>query len=481
MKESIRFVLIIACGGLAFSQNPGTFSATGSMTVSRHFYTATLLANGKVLIAGGQDLGDPSSLESGNFSSLNSAELYDPTTGAFTRTGNMISPRAYHSATLLPDGKVLIAGGSGLNYSGSLLATAELYDPDTETFSATGDMVNPGPVTAILLASGKVLLAHARLGFGPVTAEIYDPVAGAFSATGDQLVIWGGYQQGALLPDGRVLLAICCTAEQIYDPETGVFSYTAAMTGIYQDSFAATSLANGKVLVQGGYFEEGNVATADANLYDPSRGIFTSTGKMTTPRYAHTATLLGDGTVLIAGGFGSRSGDPAPFTAEIYDPASGTFSRTGDLTTARGEHAATLLLDGTLLITGGDGVGTAEIYRPIRPVSAPRLFPAPGDTQGQGAIWHANTGEIASPSHPAAQGEILSMYTTGLVTGGAMPPQVALGGRLAAVQYFGPTPEYPGYFQVNFTVPGGITPESSVRVRLTYLGRQSNKVTIAVR
>jgi len=170
------------------------------------------------------------------------------------------------------------------------------------------------------------------------------------------------------------------------------------MTGIYQDSFAATSLANGKVLVQGGYLEEGNVATADANLYDPSRGIFTSTGKMTTPRYAHTATLLGDGTVLIAGGFGSRSGDPAPFTAEIYDPASGTFSRTGDLTTARGEHAATLLLDGTLLITGGDGVGTAEIYRPIRPVSAPRLFPAPGDTQGQGAIWHANTGEIESPS-----------------------------------------------------------------------------------
>ena len=190
MKESIRFVLIIACGGLAFSQNPGTFSATGSMTVSRHFYTATLLANGKVLIAGGQDLGDPSSLESGNFSSLNSAELFDPTTGAFTSTGNMISPRAYHSATLLADGKVLIAGGSGLNYSGWLIATAELYDPDTETFSATGDMVNPGPVTAILLASGKVLLAHARLGFGPVTAEVYDPVAGAFSATGDQLVIW---------------------------------------------------------------------------------------------------------------------------------------------------------------------------------------------------------------------------------------------------------------------------------------------------
>src|ERR1039457_3305425 len=140
MKESIRFVLIIACGVLAFGQDPGTFSAIGKMTVSRDAYTATLLANGKVLIAGGVNLSD--------HSGLRSAELYNPRTGAFTRTGDMIFTRSYHSATLLPDGKVLIAGVG--RYIGSVVATAELYDPDTETFSATGDMINSATNTAVL-------------------------------------------------------------------------------------------------------------------------------------------------------------------------------------------------------------------------------------------------------------------------------------------------------------------------------------------
>jgi hypothetical protein len=477
MKESIRFVLIIACGGLAFGQNPGTFSATGKMTVSRYGgFTATLLANGKVLIAGGENPPDKQPF-------LRSAELYDPRTRAFTRTGDMIFNRSYHSATLLPDGRVLIAGGTDRYVGSPPVATAELYDPDTETFSVAGDMIDVASNTAILLPAGKVLLAHdGESGSLRVPAELYDPAAGTFSPTGDQVGI-PGHHQAALLSDGRVLLAICCRSEQIYDPATGTFGYTDKMSGIYQDGFAAASLPNGRVLVQGGFLEELNVASAGADLYDPSQGLFNPTGQMTMARYYHTATVLGAGTVLIAGGFGNPISDPTATatTAEIYDPARGTFFRTGDLTTARIGHTATLLLDGTVLITGGDGMGTAEIYSPVKLVSAPRLFPIPGDTQGQGAIWHADTGEIASSSHPAARGEILSMYTTDLATDGAMPPQVAVGGRLAEVQYFGPAPEYPGYFQVNFTMPGGITPESSVPVRLTYLGRPSNKVTIAVR
>jgi Kelch motif len=471
MKKSIRFVLVLGCGVLAFGQNPGTFSAAGKMTVARDgaggggAYTATLLANGKVLIAGGF-----------NQSTLRSAELYDPRTGAFTRTGDMIFPRSYHSATLLPDGRVLIAGGTGRYVSSPLVATAELYDPDTETFSATGDMISGVSNTAILLASGKVLVADDAL-----TAELYDPAAGTFSPTGDQVI--SGYHQAALLPDGRVLLAACCRNEEIYDPATGTFGFTDKMGGIYQDGFSMASLPNGRVLVQGGFLEELNLASANADLYDPSQGLFNPAGQMTMARYYHSATVLGDGTVLIAGGFGNPISNfrATASTAEIYDPASGTFSRTGDLTTARNGHAATLLLDGMVLITGGDGVGTAEIYYPATPVSAPRLFPVPGDAQGQGAIWHAETGDIASPSHPAAPGEVLSMYTTNLVTDGVMPPQVALGGRLAQVLYFGPTPEYPGYFQVNFRVPVGITPGSSQPVRIIYLGRPSNKVTIAVR
>jgi len=147
MKNSIRFALIIGYGVLAFGQNPGTFSAAGKMTVSRDAYTATLLANGKVLITGGEN-------PQGQSGVLRSAELYDPRTGAFTRTGDMIFPRSYHSATLLPDGRVLITGGTDRYVGSPLVPTAELYDPDTEAFSDAGDMItaaNP----AILLASGK--------------------------------------------------------------------------------------------------------------------------------------------------------------------------------------------------------------------------------------------------------------------------------------------------------------------------------------
>jgi hypothetical protein len=472
VKKSTQFVLIISCGTIAFGQLRGTFSATGNMTVSRYVHTATPLPNGKVLIAGGQNPPDQSSMRS--------AELYNPATRAFTPTGDMIFPRSFHSATLLPDGKVLIAGGTGDHYTGSPLTSAELYDPDTEKFSATGDMNNPGPNTAILLASGKVLIAHDRTTSQLATAELYDPVTGTFSRISNQLVIHSGHQQTVLLPDGRVLLAICCTFEQIYDPAKGAFNYTGKTKSIYQDAFAAVSLGNGMVLVQGGYLEEANIATAGADLYDPSQGTFMPTGKMTMPRYWHTATLLGDGTVLIAGGFGLGNpvGDPTAATAEIYDSASGTFSRTGDLTTARAAHTTTLLLDGTVLIGSGDHAGTAEIYRPALPVPTQRLFTV--DTQGQGAIWHADTGEIASAFHPAAQGQILSMYTTNLITDGVVPPQVALGGRLAKILYFGPTSEYLGYFQVNFAVPSGITADVSVPVRLTYAGRSRNEVRVAI-
>jgi uncharacterized protein (TIGR03437 family) len=110
----------------------------------------------------------------------------------------------------------------------------------------------------------------------------------------------------------------------------------------------------------------------------------------------------------------------------------------------------------------------------------PALFSVAGDGQGQGAIWHAATGEIASAGRPAVAGEILSMYTRGLAESGVIPPQVSIGGSLGEVLYFGTAPGYPGYYQVNFRVPGGVSPGSVVPVRLIYLGRPSNGVTIAL-
>jgi len=162
---------------------------------------------------------------------------------------------------------------------------------------------------------------------------------------------------------------------------------------------------------------------------------------MITPRSAQTATLLKDGTVLITGGLEAPSPPP---------PALGVV------------------------------LASAELYKPPVPVPAPVLFSLTGDGQGQGAIWDATTGTIASPNSPASIGEILSMYTTSLADGGVIPPQVAVGGRLAEVLYFGPAPGYPGYYQVNFRVPNSVAPGPIVPVRLNYVNRPSNEVGIAV-
>ncbi len=163
--------------------------------------------------------------------------------------------------------------------------------------------------------------------------------------------------------------------------------------------------------------------------------------------------------------------------------------------TGRDVLGAVLLNSGQVLITGGNQyyrcctggrdperavVTVAELYTPAVLVPAPALFSLGGDGRGQGAIWQAATGAIASLSSPAAAGDILSMYTTNLADG-VIHPQVSIGGQLAEVLYHGAAPTYPGYYQVNFRVPNGVAPGPAVPVRLTYLGRSNNEVTIGVR
>jgi uncharacterized protein (TIGR03437 family) len=156
------------------------------------------------------------------------------------------------------------------------------------------------------------------------------------------------------------------------------------------------------------------------------------------------------------------------------------------MTTGRHQHTATLLPDGSVLIAGGystwpSPTASAEIYRPSAMIPAPALFSVSNDGDKQGAIWHAETGQIASSQDPAVAGQALSMYTTSLVDGGVIPPQVAIGGRLAEILFFGDAPGYFGYYQVNFRMPSGIAPGPVVAIRLTYLGRASDEVTIGVR
>jgi uncharacterized protein (TIGR03437 family) len=177
----------------------------------------------------------------------------------------------------------------------------------------------------------------------------------------------------------------------------------------------------------------------------------------------------------------------------LYDSSTGTFTATGNMTARRAYHTATVLNDGRVLITGGvspvgpgvfdvayGSLSSAEIYTPPLLTPAPALFSISDDGRGQGAIWHAQTGQIASADNPAVAGEALSMYATSLADGSVIPPQVAIGGRVAQVLYFGAAPGYPGYSQVNFRVPSGIAHGPAVPVRLLYLGRASNVVTIGV-
>ena len=330
----------------------------GSMNTARASATMTVLQNGQVLIAGGQ----------ANGVVLASAELYDPNTGTFSVTGSMNSTRYVDTATLLPNGQVLITGGQ--NSSGATLATAELYNPATGMFSLTGSMNTARENhTATLLQNGQVLVAAGNNSSGIVaSAELYDPNTGLFTVTGSMNT--GRYvPMAALLPNGQVLVAggitnpnpsYVATAE-LYNPATGKFSYTGSMSTA-RGYFTLTALQNGQVLAAGGYNGSAQVLTAE--LYNPTAGTFSLTGSMTNQQ-GGPATLLGNGEVLIAGGYNGGS----LATAEVYGPATGTFGLTGSMTTARNAPAAALLPNGQVLVAGGQdssgaALASAELYLP---------------------------------------------------------------------------------------------------------------------
>jgi hypothetical protein len=287
--------------------------------------------------------------------------------GSLKSASPMLEPRSGHTATLLPDGKVLIVGGMRRNQD--FYRSAELYDPATDKFQAAGDMaIARVGHAAVLLHSGKVLIVGGWIGHGATdSAELYDPATGKFStltkmtsrrgnlaatllASGDVLITGGGDSNG---PGG-------IASAEIFDAATGVFEPLPTMHSARIEQ-TTTVLRDGRVLIAGGRADS---VTASAEIFDPATKKFTVTGNLLTARYKHSAGLLPNGRVLIAGGSDDRDWSGKLNTAEIYDPAKQTFTAASPLNDSRFKlpREAIQLSSGQLLFAGGSK--TVEVYDP---------------------------------------------------------------------------------------------------------------------
>ncbi|HYO56161.1 kelch repeat-containing protein [Archangium sp.] len=343
------------------------WTPTGGMALGRMLYTATRLADGRVLAAGGFN---------------QTSELYDPATGTWARTGDTRATHRYHTATRLGDGRVLVAGGEQDWHMGS---NAEVYDPGMGQWSPTGSMATQrSRHAAVLLPSGLVLVMGGTDSAGGVlsSAELYNPATGAWSPTGAMSTARSDHT-ATLLPSGHVLVAgggqggSALGSAEIYDPDTG--TWTAAGSMVRPRRYhTATLLPSGKVLVAGSDSPEWAPALS-SELYEPTSGTWTATGDMSRPRRYHTATLLPSGQVLVAGGFHEYTG--ISFAAELYDPATGAWSATTSMNVDRYGHTATLLSSGAVLAVGGfsnHDQTSAELYLATAP-PPPEPVPTPLD------------------------------------------------------------------------------------------------------
>jgi hypothetical protein len=377
-RRTLWIFTLLACSVLApivpsaGAAERGEFVPTGPMARPRAGHTATLLEDGRVLIFGGWSGSQPA----------RDAEIYHPETGTFTRIPESFEPREGHSATLLADGRVLIAGGCcGFNLGFSAL----IIDPSGGQVTRRSWMSQSHyGHSGTLLPNGKVLIAGGTWDFvdgTPMDPELYDPVTGTFSRAGRHAGMRNpnvppyGYLKATLLSAGRVLFT--GGQPEIYDSASGQFRLTRPMISpLYRAGVlghSATLLGNGTVLIVGGGANLppacGGIGTPE--IYDPASESFRAISSTPAGRSHHTATLLHDGSVLLVGGLAQdcRSTD----SAELYDPAAEAFVSAGSMTQPRRDHTATLLLDGSVLIVGGraefagagtDQLMTAELYRP---------------------------------------------------------------------------------------------------------------------
>ncbi len=325
-----------------------------AMSFDRTLHSATTLDDGDVLVVGGMQFG--ASIDF--IGTVAKAERYDHKTRTWKSAG-VGEARVRHTATLLDDGRVLLAGGQVFDakVGNWRLAVDELWDAGT--FTAAGHLLEQRTDhTAVRLDDGRVLLAGGSDMNGATIdgAELWDPATGAWEHAG-ALNAARLYHAMVALPGGAAAVIGGVGAPKIerWDPATRAWTIVAELT---QDraSHTATLLPDGQLLVVGG--DDGFTFTATAELCDLAAGTCTPTGSLATARSGHEAVLLPGGEVAVIGGEGGSVSQPSQIAdVEVWDPSSGTWRTTATLTRARHEHGANLLDDGKILVTGGSGCG----------------------------------------------------------------------------------------------------------------------------
>lgn len=372
---------LMAAGTAPAAAAPGEWTGAGPLDSAPASHTATRLFGGRVLAAGGERGG----------AKLASAALFDPASGTWAATGSLATARSAHTATLISHRppacrpncrKVFVAGGVGSD--GLPLASAELFDPATGTWTTTGELADARSAhTATLLSTGKLLVVGGSDASGQplASAELFDPTTGAFTAAPAPTTARSSHT-ATILPDGRVLVAGGLGAggqplasAELFDPAAnsgaGAWTSTAPLNDA-RTGHTTTALgdeisgrSDPRVLVAGGTGASG-APLAAAETYDPRNGTWTRAGSLADGRALHAAALLPDGRVAVVGGAGS-AGRLA--STELFSPESRTWARTGPLATPRSGHRVTVLLDGRALVSGGVGPGGAplastELYAP---------------------------------------------------------------------------------------------------------------------
>ena len=376
--------LAIACGGEDSSPSPvsqeidptaglaSRFEATSPMNLPRKGHAAVRLSDGRVLVVGGED----------DEGGLASSEIYDPGSSTWSLTGDMIEPRSFARAVTLDDGRVLVVGG-GPGDRSVVHSTAEIYDPATGKWSTTGSMMLPRAVFSLhKLNDGRVMAVGGFIGQASGSTdrdaritdrvEMFDPGSETWTEIAS-LPVELQHQEGALLPDGRVLIAggwlyqgaaVPSNRVYVYDPKSDQWS-AAEPLGESRTWHSVTRLANGELLIAGGF---GNLDTAAT--YDADSGQWTDTTNMVSGHQFQSVVPLLTRDALLTGG---PNNDFVPQAlAERYDSEERTWSALPNLSIPRDEHSSTLLENGEVLIVGGLTIpegeetttNTAELFVP---------------------------------------------------------------------------------------------------------------------